>query len=52
MFKIRYTVLAKKVKDGDLIETDGIIEGLTTKILKGGEMQIGGVIRDTTGEII
>jgi hypothetical protein len=38
-------------KDGDLIETDGIIEGLTTKLVGRG-LHIGGVVRDTTGEIV
>ena len=52
MFKIRYTVFARKLKDGDLIETDGVIQGLTTKIVGGNELHVGGVIRDTTGEII
>jgi len=52
MFKTRYTVLVKKLNDGDLIETDGIIEGLTTKITGKSRIQIGGVVRDTTGEIV
>lgn len=52
MFKIKYTVLVKKLKDGDLIETDGIIEGLTTEIKDDGELHIGGVVRDTSGEIL
>lgn len=52
MHKIKYTIVVKKLKDGDLIETDGIIEGLTTKIISEGEIEIGGVVRDTSGEII
>ena len=52
MFKIRYIVLARKLRDGDLIETDGVIQGLTTKVVGKDELHIGGVIRDTTGEII
>ncbi len=50
--KTRYTILVKKLKDGDLIETDGIIEGLTTKIINDNEIEIGGIVRDTAGEII
>ena len=51
MFKIRYMVLVKRLKDGDMIETDGIIEGLTTEIV-GRELHIGGIVRDTSDEII
>lgn len=51
MIKTRYTVLAKKLEDGDLIETDGLIEGLTTKITGKRTLHIGGVVRDTRGEI-
>jgi len=51
MFKTQYTVLVKKLNDGDSIETDGVIEGLTTKITKG-KLQIGGVVRITKGEIV
>ncbi len=51
MYKTRYTVLVKKLEDGDLIETDGFIEGLTTKISGKRILHIGGVIRDTRGEI-
>jgi len=35
-----------------LIETDGIIEGMTTKIIGKKKLQIGGVIRNTSGEIV
>lgn len=51
MYKIRYKVLVRKLEDGDQIETDGIIEGLTTKLVGRGELHVGGVVRDTTGEI-
>jgi len=51
MYKTRYTVLAKKLEDGDLIETDGLIEGLTTKLVGRRELHICGVVRDTRGEI-
>jgi len=51
MYKTRYTVLSRKLVDGDLLETDGLIEGLTTKIAGKRTLQIGGVIRDTRGEI-
>lgn len=51
MFKIRYTALAKKLNDGDLIEVNGIIEGLTTRIIRN-KLHIGGVVRDVKGEII
>ena len=52
MYKTKYTILIKKLKDGDLIETDGIIEGLTTNVLSNGQIEIGGVVRDTAGEVI
>jgi hypothetical protein len=51
MSKIRYIVLARKLKDGEIIETDGIIQGLTTRIVGRDELYVGGLIRDTTGEI-
>ncbi len=51
MYKTRYKVLVKKLTDGDLIETDGIIEGLTTRITGKRCLHIGGVVRDTRGEI-
>ncbi|MFZ3059005.1 MAG: hypothetical protein WA102_04620 [Candidatus Methanoperedens sp.] len=52
MFKTQYTVLVKKLNDGDLIETDGVIEGMTTKIIGKKKLQIGGVVRNRSGEII
>ncbi len=52
MLKTQYTVLVKKLNDGDLIETDGIIEGMTTKIIDKNKLQIGGVVRNTSGEIV
>lgn len=51
MHKTRYTILVKRLEDGDLIETDGLIEGLTTKITGKRCLHIGGVVRDTRGEI-
>lgn len=52
MQKTRYTVLSRKLMDGDLLETDGLIEGMTTKITGKRCLQIGGVVRDIRGEII
>ncbi len=49
--KTKYTVIVKELADGDIIETDGIIEGLTTVILDDGKLKIGGVVRRTEGEI-
>lgn len=49
--KTKYTVIVKELSDGDVIETDGIIEGLTTVILKDGKLKVGGVVRHTHGEI-
>ncbi len=50
--KTRYTVIVRTLRDGDLIETNGIIEGLTTIIQNDGLLKIGGVVRDTYGEIV
>jgi hypothetical protein len=50
--KTRYTVIVKELADGEIIETDGIIEGLTTTIVKNGKLKVGGVVRHTHGEII
>lgn len=49
--KTKYTVIVREMTDGDVIETDGIIEGLTTVILEGGKLKVGGVVRHTHGEI-
>ncbi|MDO9097158.1 MAG: hypothetical protein Q7U60_03445 [Candidatus Methanoperedens sp.] len=49
--KTKYTVIVKELSDGDVVETDGIIEGLTTVILKDGKLKVGGVVRHTSGEI-
>lgn len=49
--KTKYTVIVRELSDGDVIETDGIIEGLTTVILKDGKLKVGGVVRRTHGEI-
>lgn len=49
--KTKYTVIVRELADGDIIETEGIIEGLTTVILKDGKLKIGGVVRHTSGEI-
>ncbi|MDD5473405.1 MAG: hypothetical protein PHU34_04555 [Candidatus Methanoperedens sp.] len=49
--KTKYTVIVRELSDGDMIETDGIIEGLTTVILKDGKLKVGGVVRHTHGEI-
>ncbi|MCZ7382068.1 MAG: hypothetical protein WA102_11175 [Candidatus Methanoperedens sp.] len=49
--KTKYTVIVRELADGDVIETEGIIEGLTTVILKDGKLKIGGVVRHTSGEI-
>ncbi len=49
--KTKYTVIVKVLEDGDVIETDGIIEGLTTAIMEDGKLKVGGVIRQTKGEI-
>lgn len=51
MYKTRYMVLVRRLADGDLIETDGLIEGLTTKIVGKRGLHVGGVVRDTRGEI-
>lgn len=50
--KTKYTVIVRELADGDIIETDGVIEGLTTSIVKNGKLKIGGVVRQTHGEII
>jgi len=49
--KTKYTVIVRELSDGDIVETDGIIEGLTTVILKDGKLKVGGVVRHTHGEI-
>lgn len=49
--KIKYTVIVREMYDGDVIETDGIIEGLTTVILEDGKLKVGGIVRHTHGEI-
>lgn len=49
--KTKYTVIVRELSDGDMIETDGLIEGLTTVILKDGKLKVGGVVRHTHGEI-
>ncbi len=49
--KTKYTVIVRELSDGDVVETDGIIEGLTTVILKDGKLKVGGVVRHTHGEI-
>lgn len=49
--KTKYTVIVRELADGDIIETEGIIEGLTTVILKDGKLKVGGVVRHTSGEI-
>ncbi len=49
--KTKYTVIVRELSDGDMIETDGVIEGLTTVILKDGKLKVGGVVRHTHGEI-
>ena len=48
----KYTVIVRELADGDIIETDGVIEGLTTTIIENGKLKIGGVVRQTHGEII
>ena len=50
--KTKYTVIVRELADGDIIETDGIIEGLTTTIIENGKLKIGGVVRQVHGEII
>ncbi len=50
--KTKYTVIVRELSDGDVIETDGIIEGLTTVILEEGKLKVGGVVRQTHGEIL
>lgn len=50
--KTKYTVIVRELSDGDIIETDGIIEGLTTTIVENGKLKIGGVVRQMQGEII
>jgi len=50
--KTKYTVIVRELADGELIETDGAIEGLTTVILKDGKLKVGGVVRHTHGEIL
>jgi len=42
----------RELADGEMIETDGIIEGMTTAIVKNGRLKVGGVVRQTHGEII
>jgi|GEM_PF-1854122 len=49
--KTKYTVIVRELEDGDVIETEGVIEGLTTVILKDGKLKVGGVVRHTHGEI-
>lgn len=49
--KTKYTVIVRELADGDVIETEGIIEGLTTVILKDRKLKVGGVVRHTQGEI-
>ncbi|MCE8424052.1 MAG: hypothetical protein J5U17_07715 [Candidatus Methanoperedens sp.] len=49
--KTKYTVIVRELADGDMIETDGIIEGMTTSIVNG-RLKVGGVVRQTNGEII
>jgi hypothetical protein len=49
--KTKYTVIVKELEDGEIIETDGVIEGLTTVILEDGKLKVGGVVRHTHGEI-
>ena len=49
--KTKYTVIVQELADGDVIETDGMIEGLTTVILEDGKLKAGGVVRHTHGEI-
>lgn len=51
-YKTKYTVIVRELSDGDTIETEGVIEGLTTVILKDGKLKIGGVVRNTHGEIL
>ena len=50
--KTKYTVIVRELADGEMIETDGIIEGMTTAIVKNGRLKVGGVVRQTHGEII
>lgn len=38
--KTKYTVIVRELEDGDVIETDGIIEGLTTIIPKDGKLKV------------
>ena len=49
--KTKYTVIVRELSDGDIVETDGIIEGLTIVILKDGKLKVGGMVRHTHGEI-
>jgi len=49
--KTKYTVIVRELADGDVIETEGMIEGLTTVILEDGKLKLGGVVRHTHGEI-
>jgi hypothetical protein len=50
--KTKYRVIVRELADGEVIETEGIIEGLTTTIAKNGKIKVGGVVRQTSGEII
>ena len=50
--KTKYKVIVRELGDGEIIETDGIIEGLTTTIVKNGRIKVGGVVRQTQGEIV
>ena len=49
--KTKYTVIVRKLSDGDVIETEGVIEGLTTIIMEDGKLKVGGIVRHTQGEI-
>ncbi len=49
--RTKYTGIVREISDDDIIETDGIIEGLTIVFLKNGKLKVGGVVRHTHGEI-
>ncbi len=49
---IKYTAMIKELNDGQTIEVDGHLTGLTTELTSDGRLKVGGLIRDIKGEVI
>ncbi len=50
-FLVKYVAVVKELSDGETFELEGHFVGISTKI-KDGKLIVGGLLRDTKGEIV